>query len=159
VIRGPGHNIPFLSAVLANPRFAEGRLTTNFIAEEYGERFQGLRLDALRLRELAAVAVAMRAREEARALDRRPPAGLDVQAHDRVAGRAGRRDPRRDPRSDSPGAGGVAVASGAGVAVTVEGNRLDVALDGWRPGLRLVRASIGGCSLSSRLTRSPRVGC
>ena len=41
LVRGVGHNIPFLSAVLANQRFMQGRLSTNFIAEEYGERFQG----------------------------------------------------------------------------------------------------------------------
>src|SRR5919202_227026 len=67
VIRGPGHNIPFLAAVLANPRFAEGRLSTGFIAEEYGERLRGGELAESRKHELAAVAVAMRARTDARA--------------------------------------------------------------------------------------------
>ena len=66
LVRGVGHNIPFLSAVLANPRFAEGRLSTNFIAEEYGERFQGQELDQSTRHDLAAVAVAMRVRESAR---------------------------------------------------------------------------------------------
>ena len=45
LIRGVSHNIPFLAAVLATPRFADGRLTTNFIAEEFGDRFQGRELD------------------------------------------------------------------------------------------------------------------
>ena len=67
VIRGPAHNLSFLGAVLANPRFAEGRLSTNFIAEEYGDRFQGFALPPARRRELAAVAVALRAREAERA--------------------------------------------------------------------------------------------
>src|SRR3954453_5300654 len=66
VIRGPGHNIPFLAAVLANPRFAEGRLSTGFIAEEYGERFRGGELPEDQRRQLAAVAAAMGARTEAR---------------------------------------------------------------------------------------------
>ena len=61
VIEGPGHNLRFLSAVLANPRFLEGRLTTNFIAEEYGERFGGEELDEKRLIETVALATAMRA--------------------------------------------------------------------------------------------------
>jgi propionyl-CoA carboxylase alpha chain len=38
-IRGLTHNIPFLSAVVATPRFAEGRLSTDFIAETYPQGF------------------------------------------------------------------------------------------------------------------------
>jgi len=38
-IRGVCHNIGFLAAVMAHPRFGDGNLTTNFIAEEYGDRF------------------------------------------------------------------------------------------------------------------------
>ena len=39
LIRGVSHNISFLNALLAHPRFREGRLSTNFIAEEYPEGF------------------------------------------------------------------------------------------------------------------------
>ena len=39
-IRGVSHNISFLNALIAHPRFKEGRLTTNFIAEEYPDGFQ-----------------------------------------------------------------------------------------------------------------------
>ncbi len=38
-IRGVSHNISFLNALMVHPRFKEGRLTTNFIAEEYPEGF------------------------------------------------------------------------------------------------------------------------
>ncbi|MFL0796427.1 MAG: acetyl/propionyl/methylcrotonyl-CoA carboxylase subunit alpha [Cellvibrionaceae bacterium] len=38
-IRGVGHNISFLNALYAMPRFKEGRLTTNLIAEEYPDGF------------------------------------------------------------------------------------------------------------------------
>ena len=38
-IRGVNHNIPFLSALFAHPRFVRGELTTNFIAEEYPNGF------------------------------------------------------------------------------------------------------------------------
>ncbi len=38
-IRGVSHNIPFLASLMAHPRFVEGRLTTNFIAEEYPDGF------------------------------------------------------------------------------------------------------------------------
>ncbi|PCI60862.1 MAG: acetyl/propionyl-CoA carboxylase subunit alpha [Kordiimonadales bacterium] len=40
-IRGIAHNIPFLSALMAHPRFQAGDMTTNFIAEEYPDGFQG----------------------------------------------------------------------------------------------------------------------
>lgn len=38
-IRGVQHNISFLNALMAHPRFIQGRLTTNFIAEEYPDGF------------------------------------------------------------------------------------------------------------------------
>ncbi len=38
-IRGIRHNIPFLSALMAHPRWREGRLSTGFIAEEFGAEF------------------------------------------------------------------------------------------------------------------------
>ncbi len=39
-IRGISHNVPFLAAVLAHPRFIEGRLSTGFIEEEYPDGLQ-----------------------------------------------------------------------------------------------------------------------
>jgi propionyl-CoA carboxylase alpha subunit len=40
-IRGIAHNIPFLAALMAHPRFQAGDMTTNFIAEEYPDGFEG----------------------------------------------------------------------------------------------------------------------
>jgi propionyl-CoA carboxylase alpha chain len=40
-IRGIAHNIPFLSALMAHPRFQSGDMTTGFIAEEYPDGFEG----------------------------------------------------------------------------------------------------------------------
>ncbi len=37
-IRGVSHNISFLAALIEHPRFREGRLSTNLIAEEYPRR-------------------------------------------------------------------------------------------------------------------------
>jgi len=58
-VEGIGHNLPFLSAVMAHPRFREGRLTTAFIAEEWPEGFKGVVLPTEELRRVAAAAVAM----------------------------------------------------------------------------------------------------
>jgi len=55
-IRGINHNISFLAALMAHPRFAEGRLSTNFIAEEYPDGFSGAHLPGEDLGAIIAVA-------------------------------------------------------------------------------------------------------
>jgi propionyl-CoA carboxylase alpha chain len=40
LIRGVSHNISFLSALMVNPRFVTGKMSTNTIGEEYPEGFQ-----------------------------------------------------------------------------------------------------------------------
>ena len=67
VIRGLSHNIAFLTSLVTHPRFLAGRLTTNFIAEEYGERFEGIVPDDATRRKLACVALGLRLVEEHRA--------------------------------------------------------------------------------------------
>ncbi len=62
-ISGVAHNVPFLAAVAAHPRFQEGRLSTGFIAEEYPEGFQGFDLDDKTRTSLIAVAVLLHRRE------------------------------------------------------------------------------------------------
>ncbi len=57
-IRGIRHNIPFLAALMAHPRWREGRLSTGFIAEEFGAGFANPEprgTTALRLAAVAAV--------------------------------------------------------------------------------------------------------
>ncbi len=58
-VRGVSHNVPFLAALMAHPRFREGRLTTNFIAEEFKGGFTAAHLpprDPAMLAGVAAVA-------------------------------------------------------------------------------------------------------
>lgn len=57
VIAGVSHNISFLEAVMAHPRFAEGNLSTNFIAEEYPDGFEGAELDEEKTQVLLGVGV------------------------------------------------------------------------------------------------------
>ncbi|SHN49951.1 acetyl-CoA carboxylase biotin carboxylase subunit [Erythrobacter sanguineus] len=54
-IKGLGHNIDFLSAIMQHPRFRSGELTTGFIAEEYPEGFHGAATSEDFRRILAAV--------------------------------------------------------------------------------------------------------
>jgi propionyl-CoA carboxylase alpha chain len=66
-ITGIRHNIAFLTAIMRNTRFREGRLSTAFIAEEYPEGFHGRPIDAARARRFAAAAVAAKLVRTARA--------------------------------------------------------------------------------------------
>ncbi|HZQ39685.1 MAG TPA: acetyl/propionyl/methylcrotonyl-CoA carboxylase subunit alpha [Rhizomicrobium sp.] len=57
-IAGIAHNVSFLDAVMHHPRFQEGRITTNFIAEEYPEGFKGAPATDAGLHLFVAAAVA-----------------------------------------------------------------------------------------------------
>ncbi|MBX6368672.1 MAG: acetyl-CoA carboxylase biotin carboxylase subunit [Rhodospirillales bacterium] len=61
-IRGVSHNIPFLAAVMTKPRFVEGRLSTNFIAEEFAGGFTGADLPAADVSQLVAVGAVVQRR-------------------------------------------------------------------------------------------------
>ena len=58
-IDGIRHNIPFLSALMAHPRWRAGKLSTGFIAEEYKDGFHNPAPDGESARVLACVAVAI----------------------------------------------------------------------------------------------------
>jgi propionyl-CoA carboxylase alpha chain len=132
-IRGVAHNIPFLAALMAHPRFAEGRLTTNFIAEEFPDGFRSRVLDADGMRALVAVAAAMQARREdqARTISGQLPG-------------QGRR-PRTDwvvriERANHPV---TVTATDGGADVAVDGRTIAVR-SGWAPGDTLWTGTVGG---------------
>ncbi|WP_252257585.1 ATP-binding protein [Erythrobacter aurantius] len=54
-IKGLGHNVDFLSAIMQHPRFRSGELTTGFIAEEYPDGFHGAAISEDFQRMLAAI--------------------------------------------------------------------------------------------------------
>jgi propionyl-CoA carboxylase alpha chain len=54
-IKGLGHNVDFLSAIMQHPRFRSGELTTGFIAEEYPDGFNGAPISEDFARRLAAI--------------------------------------------------------------------------------------------------------
>ncbi len=58
-IEGIQHNIPFLSALMAHPRWVSGALTTGFIAEEFPDGFSGVEMGEEALAVLSIVAVAI----------------------------------------------------------------------------------------------------
>ena len=65
-LRGIRHNIPFLSAVMAHPRWQAGRLSTGFIADEYPLGFASLEPCGATARVLAVVAACIDARHNGR---------------------------------------------------------------------------------------------
>ena len=62
LLKGISHNIDFLAAIMAHPRFQAGTdVTTGFIAEEYPEGFHGAALDADTKTALLAAAATLHA--------------------------------------------------------------------------------------------------
>jgi propionyl-CoA carboxylase alpha chain len=132
VIRGPSHNIAFLTGIMNHRRFKAGALSTDFIAAEFGDRFEGLTPSGSTRAALAAVAVGLRRIEMARA------AG--------ISGRLANWTPRiPDAWVVRLGDENLAVrteAAGDELAVEVEGARLKMALD-WQPGHLIARVRFG----------------
>jgi propionyl-CoA carboxylase alpha chain len=58
-LQGVGHNIPFLSAVMDQPRFRSGNISTSYIKDEFPDGFHGLKPDARQTQIMIAAAVAM----------------------------------------------------------------------------------------------------
>jgi propionyl-CoA carboxylase alpha chain len=141
-LEGIGHNLPFLQAVMDTPRFVAGEMTTGFIAEEFPEGFQGVRLGEAAMARLAALAAHLHLVCEERAAQisgamrnhARAPAGDWVVSLDE------HRWPVR-----------VAWADG-GSTVEIAGAALEVATD-WRPGAPLVRATVGGAAMTVKAAR------
>ncbi len=66
-IRGVSHNISFLEALMTHPRFMEGEISTNFIAEEYPEGFFGAELTSHTSKVFVATAAFIYLRDAQRA--------------------------------------------------------------------------------------------
>lgn len=75
-IKGVGHNIPFLSAVMQCDRFERGDISTNYIAEEYPDGFEGVRLNPGHARAIASVCTLM-----AQKLAERAASGSGILTH------------------------------------------------------------------------------
>ena len=136
-IRGVGHNIAFLSDVMNAKRFQEGRLTTNYIAEEYPDGFEGGTLtDEARL-NMVAVGMVIHAMEFNRArnisgriVDNSPAFGAQwvvaVGKHDHVASFFATED---------------------GCMVNVDGENM-VVITKWVPGQKVFVADVNGRDIS-----------
>lgn len=65
-IKGISHNISFMEAILANPRFAAGDISTKFIEEEYPQGFSGAELSSENMEIFLAVGLFAYLREAER---------------------------------------------------------------------------------------------
>jgi propionyl-CoA carboxylase alpha chain len=144
-LRGVNHNLAFLSALLHHRRFQAGDLSTDFIASEFGERFEGIEPTPGLRSALAAIAVALRLIEEERAamISGRLPGWRPAIARDWIV-RLGHEDvavsAERQPSADGERFNvEVALAGGAPGATA----RVELAID-WRPGAPLARARLDG---------------
>jgi propionyl-CoA carboxylase alpha chain len=142
-IRGVSHNIGFLAAVLALPRFREGRLSTNLVDEEFPDGFKGLPPGRPERRRLVAVAAAVHRRlaeRDACISGQMPNRALRV-PDDWVV----RLAEENHPVHVTPAEGGYDVA--------VDGQGLAVRSD-WLPGEPLFHGSVDGRELSVQIDRN-----
>ncbi len=142
-IRGVNHNIAFLGAIAAHPRFREGRLTTNFIAEEFPSGFKGRALDDALRRRLVAVAAVLQRRQSER------EAGISGQLPGHGVGVATRFAVTLGGGTSEVGV----VAVEPGYAVDGFGRPIVVATD-WQPGDALFAAVIDGTGVLAQVERT-----
>ncbi len=141
-VRGVAHNMGFLSALMSHPRFLEGRLSTNFIAEEYPDGFGGVEPDPDTVRRLVAALAALHRRE----VECSVPISGQLDGRERVIGDdwVVIVDSDRFP-----------------VRVVPSGDHVDVELDGahhrvsgtWRAGQPFFMASIDGSEMCIQVDR------
>ncbi|MGH6900364.1 MAG: acetyl-CoA carboxylase biotin carboxylase subunit [Geminicoccaceae bacterium] len=144
VIRGPGHNMAILAAIMSHRRFRSGALSTDFIAAEFGDRFEGIAPSGAIRAALAALAVGLRRIEMARAA--------------RISGQLANWTPRV-PSAWVVRLGNENVAvrtetTGDDLVVEIDGTRLEMVLD-WRPGQLVAHARLGARSASVQVDPCP----
>jgi propionyl-CoA carboxylase alpha chain len=145
-IDGVRHNIPFLAALMAHPRWREGRLSTGFIEQEFPEGFRGALPDRRERDALAAIAVAVELAERRR---------LTLLAGARAAFGSRARDWMlllgREQLGVTVSAGRGATPPALSIAID-QGKPIDVQ-SGWRPGERVWRGTVGGEAAVAQVDR------
>jgi propionyl-CoA carboxylase alpha chain len=143
-VSGVQHNIPFLAAVAAKPRFRAGALSTNFIAEEFPAGFappSGF-VEADRMILLAAALANRRLRERETAIDGKL-AGVRIDIPEDCAVLL---DGRRYAATVRP--------EGGAYRVEIEGESR-VATTDWQPGQPLLRARVEQHAMTVQIERLP----
>jgi propionyl-CoA carboxylase alpha chain len=147
-IEGIQHNVAFLSAVMGHPRFRTGRLSTNFIAEEFKGGFHGAELSAELKDRMAAVGVFMHLREE----DRKRKISGQVNGHTPVEKEWTVTLNRADVfavRTMTEGRDVVAVRLGEGK----QSPRMVEVESSWKPGEPVFTGEVGGMPVALQVAR------
>jgi propionyl-CoA carboxylase alpha chain len=142
-VRGVNHNIGFLSAIMAHPRFREGRLSTGFIADEFPQGFHGREPDAALHARLVALAgvLARRAAEVEAGVSNQLP-GHEVKVPDAFVARL------------NGGEEAIALDRNAvGYTLSVGAKTMSVTTD-WRPGQPVFRGAIDGADVVAQVSRA-----
>ena len=132
LIGGVAHNIPFLSAVMDQPRFQAGDLTTGYIAEEFPEGFHGLPPTPLQVDLMTAAAVWMHRLQASRRAN-----GNHLRQEWIVVTAGARRQVRLAPHGD-----------GLTITLSDEGRALVLEDVDWRPGQPLFKARLDGTAFT-----------
>ncbi|MBB3711813.1 propionyl-CoA carboxylase alpha chain [Limimaricola variabilis] len=142
---GIGHNLPFLSAVMAHPKFRSGDIHTGFIAEEWPEGFDGVDLPLETRRRVAAACATLQRIEEIR----RARISGRIDHHERRVGEAFVVQVAGESHEVTlaAGTGATDVRFEDGVVMRVAGD--------WTPGQRLARLSVDG--IETVLKVEPRI--
>ncbi|MFN4278445.1 MAG: acetyl-CoA carboxylase biotin carboxylase subunit [Ferrovibrio sp.] len=144
-IAGIGHNVNFLSAVLDHPRFREGRLSTNFIAEEWPAGYGGTVLPEGRQSAMLAVAALLHIRNEFRA--RHLGGKLGLPEWEPGAEWIAVLNKVEYPLHVANADGGIDVKVGKGKTLKVRSD--------WKPGQPFFRGSVNGQTVVARVSARP----
>ncbi len=144
-VEGIGHNLPFCAAVMDHDRFVEGSITTAFIAEEYPEGFQGVRLGDVMLKRVAAATAAMNRVAEIR----RTKISGTLGNHERRVG-----DDWVVSLQGESFALKIAADKAGSTVTFADGTGLRVESD-WTPGKSLAKLTVGGEPLVLKVGKIP----
>jgi propionyl-CoA carboxylase alpha chain len=144
-VEGLSHNAAFLAAVMDQPRFLSGQLSTNYIPTEFPDGFHGLSPQPWQADAMLAAALAAHDRLNQRA--RSIPgafSGKVVRADWVVVAGGVKRAARLMSRPD-----------GLDIVLPDEGRTLRLDAMDWRPGAALFRGVLDGRAFSAELSPAP----
>jgi propionyl-CoA carboxylase alpha chain len=153
-VDGLQHNIPFLAALMAHPRWRAGKLSTGFIAEEFPKGFHGRDLTDADTRVLTAVAAAI---DHVAGVRKRQISG-------QLTGRMVTRERDRCVVLETVAGSAVSAPSEHPLTVTAEGDAIAVRFGGgdalilrsaWQPGERLWRGCVGNEEVAVQVRPRP----
>jgi propionyl-CoA carboxylase alpha chain len=143
VIRGLATNLQFLAAVARHPRFAEGRLSTGFIAEEFGASFKNAAASGPALNRMLALAVVARRRiaEREATISGQLPGHTARVGDDWIAALGADRHALK--------------VETRGETYVVRGSDWELSVDTeWQPGDLVMSAALGGEACSAQIERT-----